>query len=100
MNELYDSHASGGERLDDSSHLAVRLAHHALERFPDVVRRHRYVAGGSAVSTSLVTLAGAAVARRMHAGATAAQAVALVTVEDLTARALVSDRQRPVPLAS
>lgn len=100
MNEFHDGHASGGERLDDTSHLAVRLAHRALERFPEVVRRHRYVAGGAAVSTSLVTLAAAAVARRMHAGATAAQAVALVTVEDLTARTLVSDRPRAMPLAS
>ena len=100
MDEHYDRHASGGEHLDATSYRAVRLAHRALDRFPEVVRRHRFVAGGSAVSASLVALASAAIARRIRAGATAAQAVALVTAEDLDARPLISDRPRTMPLAS
>jgi hypothetical protein len=100
MEQHDDRYASGGEHLDATSYGAVSLAHRALDRFPDVVRRHRFVAGGSAVSTSLIALAASAVARRMRDGATAAQAVALVTVEDLDARPLISDRQRAMPLAS
>src|SRR5690606_7061608 len=52
-------------------------------RFPDVVRKHKYVAGGAAISTSLVVLAGVAVARRMRKGQTAEEAIASLTEEEL-----------------
>ena len=76
-------HPAGGENIDRSARDAVRLAHDALDRFPDLVRRHKFLAGGAAVSSALVALAGVAVARRIHHGQTAADAVADVTSEEL-----------------
>jgi len=61
----------------------VRLAHRALERFPDLVRRHKFIAGGAAISSSLIVLAGVAIARRMLAGETPEQAVAAVTEDEV-----------------
>ena len=59
MSKLPDElkHPSGGERLQGAATDAVRLAYRGLERFPDLVKRHKYIAGGAAVSTSLVVLA-------------------------------------------
>ena len=56
-------HPSGGEHIDRASHEAVRLAHRVLARFPDLVKQHSYVAGGAAVSSALVVLAGRAASR-------------------------------------
>jgi hypothetical protein len=75
--------ASGGEHVDRLARDAIRLAHRALDRFPDLVRRHKYVAGGAAISTSLVLIAGVAIARRMKDGQTAEEAVASVTEDEL-----------------
>ncbi len=79
--------ASGGEGVDSAAHDAVRLAHRVLERFPAVVARHRYVAGGAAISTALVALAGVAIAMRMRAGQSPDDAIADVTEEELEGRA-------------
>jgi hypothetical protein len=73
----------GGEALDHAAAEAVRLAHRVLERFPDVVRQHKLFAGGAAVSSALVVLAGVAVARRMQHGASAEEAVEGVTEDEL-----------------
>ncbi len=75
--------SAGGENIDRTSRDAIRLAHDALDRFPDLVRRHKFIAGGAAISSALVALAGVAVARRMHHGQTADDAVADVTSEEL-----------------
>lgn len=74
---------SGGEQVDQLAGDAIRLAHRALARFPEFVRRHRFVAGGSAVSSALIALAGVAIGRRMRAGQTGEEALALVTLEEL-----------------
>lgn len=75
--------ASGGESIDRAAHEAVRLAHRALERFPELVRKHKFIAGGAAVSTSLIVLAGVAIARRMRAGQTSDEALASVTEDEM-----------------
>ncbi len=75
--------ASGGEVVDRAARDAVRLAHRALDRFPDLVRRHKFIAGGAAISSSLVVLAGVAVARRMRKGESAEDAVNRVTEQEL-----------------
>jgi hypothetical protein len=74
---------SGGEQIDRAAHDAIRLAHMALERFPDLVRRHKFIAGGAAISSSLIVLAGVAIARRMRAGETPEEAVAAVTEDEV-----------------
>ncbi len=86
MNWWSRSDASGGESVDRAAHDAVRLAHRALERFPAVVARHRYVAGGAAISSALVAMAGVAVALRMRAGQSADDAIADVTEDELEGR--------------
>ncbi len=85
MNLLPDDlkHPSGGERLQGTASDAVRLAHKALERFPLVVKRHKFIAGGAAISSSLVVLAGVAIARRLRSGQSAEEAVASLTEEEL-----------------
>ena len=35
------------------AHDSIRIAYSALERFPDLVRRHKFLAGGAAISSSL-----------------------------------------------
>jgi hypothetical protein len=74
---------SGGEQVDRAVADSVRLAHKALERFPDLVRRHKFIAGGAAISSSLIVLAGVAIARRMLAGETPEEAVAAVTEDEM-----------------
>ena len=93
-------HASGGERLDLFGHDAIRLAHQALERFPEIVRRHRFVAGGAAISSSLVVLAGVAVGRRVRAGVSPADAVEQVTAAEINGPSLISARAPAMALAS
>lgn len=74
---------SGGEPIDRAARDSIKLAHQALERFPEVVRRHKFIAGGAAISSSLIVLAGVAIARRMLAGQTAQEAVASVTEDEV-----------------
>ncbi len=79
-------HPSGGERVTGTAGDAIRLAHRALERFPDVVKRHKFIAGGAAISSSLVALAGVAIARRVRSGQTEEEALASITEEELNGR--------------
>ena len=86
MSKLPDElkHASGGERLQGAANDAVRLAYRGLERFPDLVKRHKFIAGGAAVSTSLVVLAGVAITRRLRNGQSEEEAIASLTEDELT----------------
>ena len=74
---------SGGEPIDRTAGEAIRLAHRALERFPEIVKRHKFVAGGAVVSSSLIALAGVAIARRIRAGQSPEEALATVTGEEV-----------------
>ena len=74
---------SGGDTIDSTARDAVRLAHHALDRFPELVRRHKFIAGGAAISSALVALAGVAIAKRMREGQSADEALAGVTEAEL-----------------
>jgi hypothetical protein len=83
---------TGGETIDHVARDSIRLAHKALDRFPDLVRKHKVIAGGAAISSSLVILAGVAIAKRMHRGETAEEAVAGLTEEELQHLELVKRR--------
>ncbi len=85
MSKLPDElkHPSGGERLQGTATDAVRLAHRGLDRFPDLVKRHKFIAGGAAVSSSLLVLAGVAIARRLRSGQSEEEAIASLTEEEL-----------------
>lgn len=82
------------------AHDSIRIAYRALERFPDVVRRHKFLAGGAAISSSLVALAGVAIARRMSAGQSAEEALASVTAEELEGLRLVDEQEADADAAS
>ena len=101
MNRLPDElkHPSGGERLQGTATDAVRLAHRALERFPDLVKRHKFIAGGAAVSSSLVVLAGVAIGRRLHSGQSEEEAVASLTEEELAGRRVALPGDEPAASA-
>lgn len=83
------SDASGGEKVDALAHEAISLAHQVLERFPEMRRKHMFIAGGAAVSSAVIIAAGVAVARRLRAGRSAEQAVNEVTEEELEGLRLV-----------
>ncbi len=74
---------AGGEQIDRAAEESIRLAHRALDRFPDLVRRHKYVAGGAAVAGALVVLASVAIARRMSRGETADEAIEGLTEAEI-----------------
>ncbi len=95
MNWIPDDlkHPSGGERIDRASGEAVRLAHRVLDRFPGLVKQHSYVAGGAAVSSVLVLLAGVAISRRMRRGQSGDQAVTEMTEDELSVH-VVEPRSR------
>lgn len=77
------SQRGGGEQLDSAAEESIRLAHRALDRFPDLVRRHKYVAGGAAVAGALVVLASVALARRMSRGESADEAIQGLTEAEI-----------------
>jgi hypothetical protein len=80
---------SGGEQLDRAARDSIKLAHEALDRFPEMVRRHKFIAGGAAISSSLIVLAGVAIARRILSGQTPEEAVASVTEEEVQGLSVV-----------
>ncbi|MSQ29811.1 MAG: hypothetical protein EXR68_04910 [Dehalococcoidia bacterium] len=83
------SEASGGEKVDALAHEAISLAHQVLERFPEMKRKHMFIASGAAVSSAVIIAAGVAVARRIRAGRSVEQAVNEVTEEELEGLRLV-----------
>ncbi len=89
-------HPSGGEAVDDLAHGVLKLAHEAIERFPDVKRRHMFMAGGAAVSSALVVAAGVAILRRVTAGEKPDEAVQSVTEDEIEGLHLVErEHYRP-----
>lgn len=86
---------SGGDTIDSTTRDAVRLAHSALDRFPELVRRHKFLAGGAALSSALVALAGVAIAKRMRQGQSADEALASVTEAELEGLRVVEVTPEP-----
>lgn len=87
----------GGEQIDVAAGDAIRLAHRALNRFPDLLKRHRYVAGGAAVAGALVVLASVAIARRMMHGESGEEAADSVTQAEIES---LHPRERDEPEAA
>lgn len=79
-----EKESSRGEQIDQLSGDSIKLAYRLLDRFPDLVRRHKVIAGGAAISSSLIVLAGVAIARRMKQGQSAEHALADLTEEEVT----------------
>ncbi|MDA0271334.1 MAG: hypothetical protein O2919_09930 [Chloroflexi bacterium] len=93
-------HPSGGEHVDELAHSVLRLAHEALNRFPEVKKRHAFLAGGAAVSSALIVAAGVAIMRRVREGQHPTEAVNNVTAEELEGLRLVErEHYRPAGAA-
>ncbi len=92
-------HPSGGEQVDELAHGVLRLAHEAIERFPEVKRRHMFMASGAAISSALVVAAGVAIMRRVRAGQHPDDAVRDVTEDEIEGLRLV-ERQHYRPGAN
>ena len=80
---MSDSRPSRGERIEDVTQNAVRLAHRVVDRFPQVKRKHMVVAGGAALSSAIIAAAAVAVAKRINAGSSDDDAVNDVTEGEL-----------------
>ena len=74
---------------------AIRLAHEAIERFPEMKKRHMFIAGGAALSSAILIGAAVAIIKRMRAGQTAQEAADDVTSEELDGVHLLERRRRP-----
>lgn len=94
-------HPSGGEYVDDLAQGVLKLAHQAIDRFPELKRKHMFIAGGAAISSALVVAAGVAITRRITAGARPEDAVQSLTEEEITGLRLVErERYRPAAAAA
>ena len=86
--------ASGGEVIDHVSHDVLKLAHRVLDRFPDMKKRHMFIAGGAAISSALIVGASVAIVRRLRSGQAPDEAVNEVTEEELDGiKLLASERE-------
>lgn len=84
-----------GERPDGSTAKALRLAHEAVGRFPELAGRYKKHVGAAVVVSSVVTLlAGIAIARRMKKGERPEEIVATITQEEIEKAATVAQRQQ------
>lgn len=89
-------HPSGGEQVDELAHNVLKLAHEAIDRFPEVKRRHMFMAGGAAISSAAIVAAGVAIMLRIRAGANPHEAVQAVTEEEIEGLRLVErEHYRP-----
>jgi hypothetical protein len=87
--------ASGGEVVDHVAHDVLKLAHQAVNRFPEMKKRHMFIAGGAALSSAIIVGAGVAIVRRLRAGQTPDEAVNSVTEEELEGVRLIERVRRP-----
>ncbi len=92
--DLWD-HLLEGERPDGATAKALRLAHDAVDRFPELAGRYKKHVGAAVVVSSVVTLmAGIAIARRARKGERPEEIIASLTQEEIENAATVSQRQQ------
>lgn len=88
-----------GEALDGAIKLgqtdAIRLAHRVLERFPEMRKKHMFIAGGAALSSAVLIAAGVALAKRVRQGQVAAEAAEEITEDELANLSPMERRRRP-----
>ncbi len=88
-------HLLEGERPDGGTAKALRLAHDAVGRFPELAGRYKKLVGAAMVVSSVVTLlAGIAIARRVRKGERPEEVLATITPEEIEQAATVAQRQQ------
>jgi len=89
------SDAPGGEQPDSATRHALSLAHRAVDRFPELARRHRRHVGPVAVASSaLVLLAAIAVARRLRLEEHPEQILTSLTPDEIESAAVVEQEEK------
>jgi hypothetical protein len=84
----------GGETPDNATAQALRLAHRAAEKFPELKQRYKTFAGPAAIASgALIVMAGVAVARRARRGQKPEEILAQITSEEIEGAATISSRQ-------
>ena len=84
-----------GEQPDSATRHALNLAHRAIDRFPDLARRHRRFTGPAAVlSTGVVLLAGIAIARRLRLGEHPDQILDSLTSDEIENAGVVEEEEK------
>ncbi len=92
LEEVWDDQVEG-ERPDSATSQALRLAHRAAEKFPELAERYRSFAGPAAIASgALIVLAGVAVARRARRGQGAEEILDQITSEEIEQAATVTSR--------
>lgn len=87
----------GGETPDSATTQALSLALRVVEKFPELAKRYRNVAGPAAVASgALVVMAGVAVARRTRRGQRPEEILEEITSDEIERAATVSNRQNRV----
>jgi hypothetical protein len=83
-----------GERPDTATSDALKLAHKAAEKFPELAERYKNYAGPVAIASSaLLVLAGVAVARRSKRGQGAEEILAQITPDEIEQAAHTPSRR-------
>lgn len=86
-----------GESPGSATAQALNLAHRAAEKFPELAKRYRNLAGPAAVASgALIVLAGVAVARRTRRGQQPDEILDQITSHEIENAATVSNRQNRV----
>jgi hypothetical protein len=84
----------GGETPDHATAQALRLAHRAAEKFPELKERYKSFAGPAAIASgALIVMASVAVARRARRGQKPEEILAQITSEEIENAATVTSRQ-------
>jgi hypothetical protein len=79
---------TNGEMADSHSLTAVNLAHKAVHKFPDLVKRHQKLVGTAAVlSSAVVVFASIAITKRLHKGESPEQILESITSEEIESMA-------------
>lgn len=81
-------HHHNGERPDHHALSALQLAHKAVDKFPDLVRRHqKYIGTAAVLSSAVVVMASIAISRRLHKGESIERILEEITSEEIESMA-------------
>jgi hypothetical protein len=81
-------HNHNGELPDTNTMSALQLAHKAVDKFPDLVKRYqKYVGGAAVLSSVVIVLASIAISRRLHKGESPEHILASITSEEIESMA-------------
>jgi len=73
-----------GESPDPSAMTALKLAHSAVAKFPDLAKRYqKFIGTAAVVSSALIVLASIAVSRRLNSGESEEDILASITPDEI-----------------